>query len=178
MITTLLSLLAALALQSAQATLPPGVDPLAEDTVLAYGGPEPVVVETDAGPVSFSAEIADTQLTRSRGMMWRESLAPEAGMLFLHEQPQYLSYYMRNTLIPLDLLFIREDGEIAKIIVNAQPLSLRALPSDTPVSAVLELAGGRSVEAGIDPGDIVRHPFFGNAEPAADAEPAAAAPQD
>jgi len=175
MINLLVSFFAVIALQSAQAELPPGVDPLAEDTVIRYGGPDPVIVDTAAGPVAFTVDIADTQITRARGMMWRDDLAPDAGMLFLHPQTQYLGYYMRNTLIPLDLLFIREDGEIAKIIVNAQPLSLRNLPSDTPVNAVLELAGGRSLEAGIEPGDIVRHPFFDNVEtPAAVPEPEAA----
>ena len=72
--------------------------------------------------------------------------------------------WMRNTLISLDILFVRENGEVAKVIAHAQPQSLRPLSSSFPVAAVLEIAGGRSVELGIRPGAILRHAMFDNLE--------------
>jgi len=140
-------------------------DPADRDTVIEFGAPEAVAIDTAEGRVVFMAEIAATDAQRTRGLMFREELAPDAGMLFDFEVLQPVSMWMRNTLIPLDLLYIRETGEIAKIIGNAQPLSLRPLPSDFPVIAVLEIAGGRALEAGIRPGDIVRHAMFDNLTP-------------
>lgn len=146
-------------------------DPTLPDAVVAYAGPDPLAVVTGEGEVAFTVEVANTPEARTRGMMHRDSLAPDRGMLFDHGREMQLSYWMRNTLIPLDLLFIRSDGSIAKIIENAEPMSLRSLPSDVPVRAVLELAGGRAAEAGIAPGDTVRHPIFANWNaPAPDAE--------
>ncbi len=137
-------------------------DPIAPDAVVAYGGPDPLIIETEEGAHSFTVELANTPEARERGMMFRESMDPDTGMLFDYEQPQLASIWMRNTLIPLDIVFIRDSGAIAKIVTNARPLSLRSMGSDVPVLAVLELAGGRTLELGIDPGDIVRHPLFGN----------------
>lgn len=136
-------------------------DPTAPDAVVEYGGPDPVIIETAEGPVEFIAEIAATDAARARGMMYRESMGPDEAMLFDFEVVQPVAIWMANTLIPLDILFIREDGTIAKIVANAQPLSRRSMPSDFPVLAVLEIAGGRADEAGIAPGDLVRHALFG-----------------
>ncbi|MBV5258758.1 DUF192 domain-containing protein [Synechococcus moorigangaii CMS01] len=150
-------------------------DPTAPDAVVEYGGPDPVIVETAEGPVEFVAEIAATDAARARGMMYRESMGPNEAMLFDFEVVQPVAIWMANTLIPLDIIFIREDGTIAKIVANAQPLSRRSLPSDFPVLAVLEIAGGRSAETGIAPGDLVRHALFGTDvadEPMVDAEEA------
>ncbi len=128
------------------------------------------MIETDGGPVAFTVEVADTQDARTRGMMHRDSLAPDAGMLFDFEAEQVISIWMRNTRIPLDIIYIRADGTIAKIVANAVPYSLRPMYSDFPVISVLEIAGGRSAELGITPGDLVRHSLFGTAEQAAPAE--------
>jgi hypothetical protein len=87
--------------------------------------------------------------------MHRQSLAPDRGMLFPYEPPQNASFWMENTLIPLDLIFIRPDGTIARIADNAVPLSREMIPSLEPVSAVLEIAGGRAAERGTAPGDRV-----------------------
>ncbi|MGP1274882.1 MAG: DUF192 domain-containing protein [Caulobacterales bacterium] len=147
------------------------MDPTAPDAVVEYGGPDPVIVETREGPVEFIAEIAATDASRARGMMYRESMGPNEAMLFDFVVVQPVAIWMANTLIPLDVIFIREDGTIAKIVANAQPLSRRSLPSDFPVLAVLEIAGGRAAETGIAPGDLVRHSLFGtqaSSEPAAD----------
>ncbi|KAA5805070.1 DUF192 domain-containing protein [Alkalicaulis satelles] len=138
-------------------------DPTAPDAVVAFGGPDRVVIETADGPVEFLAEIAATDEQRQRGLMHRESLDPDAGMLFDFEREQIVSIWMENTLIPLDILYIRRDGRIVKIIENAEPLSRSQLLSDFPVLAVLEIAGGRAGERGIEPGDTVRHALFGNA---------------
>jgi len=136
-------------------------DPSAPDAVVEYGGPDPVIIETTQGPVEFIAEIADTEASRTRGMMYRESMEPDAEMLFDFEIVRPVSIWMANTMIPLDILFIREDGTIAKIVANAQPYSRRSMPSDFPVLAVLEIVGGRAAETGIAPGDLVRHSLFG-----------------
>lgn len=136
-------------------------DPTAPDAIVEYGGPDRVIVETAEGPVEFIAEIAATDAARARGMMYRDSMEPNEAMLFDFEVVQPVAIWMANTLIPLDIIFIRADGTIAKIVANAQPLSRRSLPSDFPVLAVLEIAGGRAAEAGIAPGDLVRHALFG-----------------
>lgn len=139
-------------------------DPTHPDAVVRYGGPDPLIIETAAGPVEFIAEIADTPDSRQRGMMFRESMAPDAAMLFDFEVEQPVAIWMANTLISLDIIFVRADGTIAKIIAHAQPLSRRSLPSDFPVLGVIEIAGGRAGELGIAPGDLVRHPLFGTWE--------------
>ncbi|TGY87958.1 DUF192 domain-containing protein [Marinicauda algicola] len=142
----------------------PPADPAARDAVVEYGGPETVVIETDEGPVSFTVEIAATEPARQRGLMWREELAPDAGMLFDFATVRPVSIWMRNTLIPLDIIYIRQDGTIAKIIAHAQPLSERQLLSGVPVRSVLEINAGRAAELGIEPGDLVRHAWFGTAQ--------------
>jgi uncharacterized protein len=139
-------------------------DPTHPDAVVRYGGPDPLIIETAGGPVEFIAEIADTPDSRQRGMMFRESMAPDAAMLFDFEVEQPVAIWMANTLISLDIIFVRADGTIAKIIAHAQPLSRRSLPSDFPVLGVIEIAGGRAGELGIAPGDLVRHPLFGTWE--------------
>ena len=87
--------------------------------------------------------------------MYREALAPDRGMLFPYDPPQIASFWMKNTLIPLDIIFIRGDGTIARIAANTVPLSLEPVQSLEPVAAVLEIAGGRAAELGIEPGDRV-----------------------
>ena len=87
--------------------------------------------------------------------MHRQSLAPDRGMIFPYDPPQPVGFWMKNTLIPLDMIFIRPDGTIANIAANTVPLSLEMVPSVEPVAAVLEIAGGRSAELGIKAGDKV-----------------------
>lgn len=142
--------------------------PAARDTVIVYGGPDPVIIETGEGEVTLTAEIADTPARRERGLMWREQLADDAGMLFDFEVEQPVAIWMQNTLIPLDIIYIREDGTIAKIIAHAQAMSRRQLPSGEPVLGVLEIGAGRAMELGIEPGDLVRHAMFGTAASAID----------
>ena len=102
----------------------------------------------------FTVEVARTPEEQQRGLMFRESLAPDRGMIFPYEPPQPVAFWMKNTLIPLDLIFIRADGTIANI-ETAVPLSLDSVPSSGEAAAVLEIAGGRSAELGIKAGDKV-----------------------
>jgi uncharacterized membrane protein (UPF0127 family) len=125
----------------------------------------PLVIVTPSARHSFTVEVARTPAERSRGLMYRESLAVDGGMLFDFGQPQPVTMWMRNTLIPLDMLFIDEDGRIRRIEANAEPLSLDTIASGAPVSAVLELNGGTAAILNIRAGDRVLHPLFGNTGP-------------
>jgi uncharacterized protein len=87
--------------------------------------------------------------------MNRQSLAPNRGMVFPYDPPQFASFWMKNTLIPLDIIFIRADGTIARIAANTVPLSLEPVAAGEPVAAVLEIAGGRAADLGIREGDRV-----------------------
>lgn len=109
---------------------------------------------------AFTVEIASTPEAIQQGLMFRTELAPDAGMLFDFEQVRPASMWMKNTLIPLDMLFMDETGKIVAIARNAVPGSTRSLGPGVPVRAVLELPGGRARELGIVPGDIVKHPIF------------------
>ena len=120
-----------------------------------------LVISTAAGENhKFDVWLVRSPAERARGLMFVESLDPGRGMLFLYPQPQIVGMWMRNTLIPLDMLFIEANGNIAYIAENTVPHSLDTVSADVPVSAVLELRGGRTGELGIRVGDDVRHAFF------------------
>jgi len=119
-----------------------------------------LIIEASGGRFGFQVELAKTPSERARGLMFRESLADDHGMLFDFGRPQPVAMWMRNTLIPLDILFIRSDGRISRIARDAQPLSDRVLESGEPVRAVLELRGGLTAERDIEPGDRIIHPLF------------------
>lgn len=115
-------------------------------------------IETAAGPrYRFDVELATTPMQQARGLMYRESMAADAGMLFVFDQPRPASFWMKNTLISLDMLFIAADGRIVNIGERTVPLSTDSVPSDGPVRAVLEINGGLSAMLGIRPGDKVVH---------------------
>jgi uncharacterized protein len=114
----------------------------------------------DGSKVSFDVEIAVTDQEKSVGLMFRTALADTAGMLFPYGRAHDVSMWMRNTYIPLDMLFIREDGVIHRIEVRTEPMSERVIAAGAPVTAVLELAGGATERLGIKAGDRVRHPLF------------------
>lgn len=90
-----------------------------------------------------------------------KSLAPNTGMLFIFDQPERIQMWMKNTLIPLDMLFIDAHGRIDSIAANTTPMSLKIIDAKRPVLAVLEIAGGMTARAGIGAGAIVKHPVFG-----------------
>jgi len=110
----------------------------------------------------FHLYIAATEPRRNQGLMFVKKLAPDRGMLFLWESPQTASFWMKNTLIPLDLLFIGPDWRVIRIAENATPLSLATIDSMGLVTAVLEVAGGTSRRLGVEPGDRVHYPAAGS----------------
>lgn len=117
-----------------------------------------VVVQTAKGAFAFTIEIADDDAERAQGLMFRDYLAPDAGMLFDYGQEQLTSFWMQNTLIPLDMIFVGADGIVKNIQVNARPLDTTSIPSKFPVRFVLEIPGGRSTEIGLAVGDRMEHP--------------------
>ena len=117
-------------------------------------------VQTAKGLQQFDVEMAVYQDQRSRGLMCRKSLAPNAGMLFDFGFDQDVYMWMKNTLIPLDMLFIRTDGTIVKVVSRAVPMSETTISSGERVRVVLELPGGTAERLGIRPGDKLTKPSF------------------
>lgn len=108
----------------------------------------------------FEVEVADDPSERAKGLMFRESLADNAGMLFLYPEPQEVEFWMKNTPLSLDMVFVRQDGTIARIAERTTPFSEEMIPSGEEVSAVLEVKGGMTRQLGIAVGDRLRHPAF------------------
>ena len=125
---------------------------------------EPIVLLSGSGEHSLQVEIADTDATRARGLMFRRALAPDRGMLFLYETQQPLSMWMRNTYISLDMVFIRADGTIDSIARDTEPFSEAVITSGGSVIAVLEIAAGQAKRLELKPGDEVRHAHFSNVQ--------------
>lgn len=111
------------------------------------------------GTVAFDVEVADDPQERSKGLMFRKELGDTSGMIFLYDRPSRLSFWMRNTLIELDLIFVDEQGVIGHIHHRAQPHDETPIVGGVGV-AVLEIPGGRAKSIGISVGDALRHPFF------------------
>jgi uncharacterized membrane protein (UPF0127 family) len=119
-----------------------------------------VEIITMRGRVKFTVELAVTQAEQERGLMFRKSLAPDRGMLFPYKPPKRAAFWMKNTLIPLDIIYIGPDGRVLSIARNAVPHDETPIPSGGPVSGVLEIAGGRAAQLGILPGDRVLNKIF------------------
>src|SRR5205085_12200106 len=115
-----------------------------------------------SGPHKFKVEVATTPAQMVQGLMFRRSLAPDAGMLFDYRGPSMAMMWMKNTLIPLDMLFVDERGRIVNIHERAVPGSLETISAARPVRATIELNGGTAARLGIKPGDRVLFPIFGN----------------
>lgn len=122
-----------------------------------------VTLQGDWGTARFSVEIADDDAERARGLMFRESMPRMSGMLFLYDQPQQVAFWMKNTLIPLDLLFADARGVIGHIHHEAIPHDETAIPGRGPRLAILEINGGMARALGIDVGTVMCHPAFGSA---------------
>ncbi|HVV62621.1 MAG TPA: DUF192 domain-containing protein [Pseudolabrys sp.] len=125
-------------------------------------GMQTLEITSRTGVHVFSVEIADNDADRARGLMFRKSLPEGTGMLFDFKQEEPVNFWMENTYIPLDMIFIRADGRILRIAENTTPLSKKLVPSGGPVLAVLEVIGGTARKLGIAPGDRVAHPIFRN----------------
>jgi uncharacterized protein len=133
--------------------------------LLAVGPTRPAGLPTleiasKTGVHVFAVQIADTEAQRAKGLMFRKELPDGQGMLFDFQREQEVSFWMKNTYIPLDMIFIRGDGRILRIAENTEPLSTRIIPSGGPVRAVLEVIGGTARKFGIAPGDRVAFPIF------------------
>ncbi|WP_299965452.1 DUF192 domain-containing protein [uncultured Roseobacter sp.] len=121
---------------------------------------EAVYLRGDWGQARFAVEIADDPAEQAQGLMHREHLASSAGMLFIYDKPQTLSFWMRNTLIPLDIIFIDPTGTVQHIHHSAQPLDETPIPGGSGLTHVLEINGGLATAMGITEGSQLRHPSF------------------
>jgi hypothetical protein len=117
---------------------------------------EPLSTKTARGETWFLVEVADDPREREFGLMCRRAVAPDRGMLFVFPRADIQAFWMRNTLIPLDIIYIDARGSIVSI-ANARPLDERPLPSSGPARFVLELAAGRAAQLGLKPGDRIHH---------------------
>jgi uncharacterized membrane protein (UPF0127 family) len=117
-------------------------------------------IATKSGVQVFSVEIATTEEEKTTGLMYRKQLADGKGMLFDFSPEQEVSMWMKNTYIPLDMIFIRADGRILRIAENTEPLSTKIIPSGGLAKGVLEVIAGTAQKYGIAPGDRVAHPLF------------------
>ncbi|HUH77753.1 MAG TPA: DUF192 domain-containing protein [Devosia sp.] len=120
-----------------------------------------LVLHTEKGPQRFHVEVVDTPELRAKGLMFRQDLADDAGMLFDFKEEREVSFWMQNTYIPLDMIFVGSDGLVKTIHVNARPHDVTSIPSEVPVQFVLEIPGGRSTEIGLQPGDRMEHELVG-----------------
>ena len=118
----------------------------------------PLTINSANGKHRFTVEVARTPEEQAQGLMFRKSIPPDRGMIFPYDPPVQVSFWMKNTLVPLDMVFIGPDGKIGRIAANTTPMSLDPVASIDPVSAVLEIAGGRAAELGIREGDKVDWP--------------------
>lgn len=125
---------------------------------------EALSVVTSSGEHEFLVEIADDEPERQRGLMFRDALPADRGMLFQFQDVRERAFWMHNTPNPLDIIYIAPDGRIVSIAANAPANSDATIPSNGPASGVLEVRAGRAAEIGAEAGDIVKHPFFGNAD--------------
>ncbi len=127
---------------------------LAQDTC----APDVLDIRYNGSTIRFQIEVVDTPEGRAQGLMYRETMPRFAGMLFVYPQELPVSFWMRNTLIPLDMIFIDEDGVVRNIHENAVPLDETSIPSGEPVKFVLEVNGGMSAMLQLREGAEIRHP--------------------
>ena len=118
-------------------------------------------IATKSGVHPFSVELATTEPEREKGLMFRKELPEGQGMLFDFHREQEVGFWMQNTYIPLDMIFIKADGRILRIAENAKPMSTDVIPSNGPVRFVLEVIAGTSRKMGIAAGDRVSSPLIG-----------------
>jgi uncharacterized membrane protein (UPF0127 family) len=112
------------------------------------------------GQAAFNVEVVDTFESRAKGLMFRESMARFSGMLFVYDAPQRVSFWMRNTLIPLDMIFMDQTGLVTRVHDNAVPLDETSIFGGDQVFAVFEVNGGMAQKLGIQAGAMMQHPAF------------------
>jgi len=126
----------------------------------AGGALEPLEIITASGPHRFSVEVMRTEPQRQRGLMFRRSMPQDQGMLFTFETERPVAMWMKNTYLPLDMIFIARTGRVVGLVENTEPLSERIIPSGAPAFGVLEVNAGVAAKLGLKIGDLVRHPLF------------------
>lgn len=122
---------------------------------------ERLVIDTGKGPVSFSVELALTPETRATGLMHRQSMPADHGMLFRFDRTRQVLMWMKNTPLPLDMVFIDARGRVSGVAADTTPFSETIIASPGPVRYVLELNAGTAMQMGISVGDMVRHRVIG-----------------
>ena len=140
------------------------------DTVTAQGRPlvqdfpqSSLIIDTsDFTCEHFEIFVASERNAQARGLMFVREMPDEVGMLFIHPSERMISMWMKNTLIPLDMVFMDRSGVVTHIAENTVPGSLDTISSMQPALGILEINGGLAARQGIRPGDLVRHPFFGS----------------
>jgi len=142
-----------------------GLTPASESVSISFPHATLVIEPADGKPFSFDIELATTTEQHARGLMFRRTMPRDAGMLFLFEPDQPVDFWMKNTFIPLDMLFVRADGVIIKVVTHAEPFSTAMISSNEPVRGVIEINAGEADRRGIRTGDKVIYPAF--ARPAA-----------
>src|SRR6476660_6559646 len=120
----------------------------------------PLEIASKTGVHSFTVEVVATEDERAKGLMFRRELPEGRGMLFDFKNEQPVAFWMKNTYVPLDMIFIRADGRILRIAENTEPLSTKIIPSGGPAKGVLEVIAGTAQKYGIARGDRVAHPMF------------------
>ena len=130
--------------------------------IFAACAPDRIEITTKTAPLSFSVEVADTPDEQALGLMNRPHMASAAGMLFAFDAPKQAQFWMKNTLIPLDMLFADENGRITRIHENAIPQDLSVIDGGAGVKFVLEINGGLAGRMGVQAGDQLLHPAIGN----------------
>lgn len=139
--------------------------PAAFSQTSAVSLPEgPLTIETREGAITITAEIADEPNEIATGLMFREGIAQDRGMIFDFGTPREPNMWMRNVPFPIDMVFLGEDGSVLTIVAHAQAESERHINPGFPVKGVLEIADGQASQFGIRPGDMVLHPIFGNVD--------------
>ncbi|MEZ5796584.1 MAG: DUF192 domain-containing protein [Paracoccaceae bacterium] len=123
--------------------------------------PDRVDLRWPGGRQSFAVEVADDADERATGLMFREQMDPASGMLFVYEQPQRVAFWMKNTLIPLDMVFADATGRVTRVHSMARPQDETPIPGGNEVKFVLEINGGLAARLGIEPGAELRHPLVG-----------------
>lgn len=138
---------------------------LAQQPMILPVDPAPLVADTGTEKKPFQVEIADDETERARGLMFRENMAPDRGMLFVYPSEQPVAFWMQNTILPLDLIFIDAKGKVVAI-EHGTPYSQASIPQNgTSAQFVLELNAGTAKKIGLDVGETVHHPAIGNALP-------------
>jgi uncharacterized membrane protein (UPF0127 family) len=135
---------------------------LVPSLAVAVCAEDQVDLRGDWGSARFSVEVADDTGERAEGLMFRESLPRSAGMLFIYPQPQRVQFWMKNTLIPLDMIFADDRGVVTRVRSQAVPGDLTPIDGGPGVVAVLEINGGLAEAMGIGPGSELRHPALGD----------------